>query len=348
METRSLQPQNTLQMQSPSLMDTSFSQPVPGQSQDLEINPASTGFLMHLKDCLAENYRAVHDLAVLKGGIENDSFRVQFTDGFEAVARIYRNKTKSQVEAEANFLRLIQQDVRCAPFIESASGDIIPMIDGRPFSLTKFLPGNHIAREEFTREMFFQLGKYLSITHKLTQGNCLRHFWGITEVVQKGQSLLNMFSGCQTYRELRDLIAGELDILQKMRHQDLSMIHADLDVGNLLSDQDGVLWLIDWDDCGYAPAALDIAIAIRNLVVKRIARNPELPGIKLEDACVAIAAGYGKPVENLGTWLRAACFRHAVLMLDSSFCNPQYPSRNDDNFRMLNIARQVEQSLNQL
>jgi hypothetical protein len=99
---------------------------------------------------------------------------------------------------------------------------------------------------------------------------------------------------------------------------------------------------------GYAPAALDIAIAIRNLVVKRIARNPELPGIKLEDACVAIAAGYGKPVENLGTWLRAACFRHAVLMLDSSFCNPQYPSRNDDNFRMLNIARQVEQSLNQL
>lgn len=286
----------------------------------------------------------------MHGGIENDVFRVAFASGVDAVAHIYRTKTPQQVEGEAQLLRLMDGHGKCVSLIESPGAENPLQVDGHPMTLIKFIHGDKVDRACFTRDLLAQIGSSLSDLHEISRGRCLRTHWGLPELLHQGQMLIVRHLGYPQHREYVSLLARELNVVQSLINTpaDHVMIHADVDEGNLILDKSRDLWLVDFDDCGYAPAPLDIAITVRNLVLKRLVRDRETPGLSICDAAGALLEGYRLPLTKLGTWTRVACFRHAILMLENSYCNPLYPSRNDDNFRLLEASRLLEQDLNAL
>ena len=286
----------------------------------------------------------------MSGGIENDVFRVTFRSGATAVAHVYRSKTSEQVMAEIRLLRLLRGKVRIPSLIEPARGGYPLDVDGHPLTLTTFIVGRHIERAAFTSEMFARVGSSLRQVHDGSRGPCLRRYWGVPEVIDKSQLLVDLLSGRSGVRSLRRVLERETEAARwaTFEHSSDCMIHADPDQGNLITDPSGNVWLLDFDDCGYAPAPLDVGIALRNLVIKRLVRDGGADGLAIEDAADALLGGYGRPFARLGSWVRLACFRHAVLMLQNWLYNRSYPNRNRDNFEMLEYALAAEQRLNSL
>lgn len=289
----------------------------------------------------------------MHGGIENDVYRVRLRSGPQAVARVYRTKTPQQVAGELALLTRLQGHVLCPRPLAPRFGTNSAVLGNRPLALTDFLVGEHVKRCRFMASMFTQFGRSLKGLHQRSSGRCFRRCFDMKELVLCGRSLVSRFAEAEEYGAFTSLLDRELAFVESLQSDDFrdgAMLHADVDEGNIIRGGQGRLWLLDFDDCTFGPPILDLGITLRNLVVKRLVRNPDEDGMAVEDAAIALLGGYGVAPEpaQLGTWLRVACVRHWLLMMRNSLSNPAYPSKNADNVNMLRLSWELEDKLNAL
>lgn len=87
---------------------------------------------------LKAHFGSVETIEKLEGGIENEVYKVVFSCGAKAVARIYK-KTHEEVLGTVRLLGLIDGDVRCPSLIEPAMGEypLTVVNPDSPYSLHK-------------------------------------------------------------------------------------------------------------------------------------------------------------------------------------------------------------------
>jgi hypothetical protein len=304
--------------------------------------------LPEIKGFVEKHWSRVLSIEPLVNGVENDNLKVNFVAGEAAVLRIYRSKSITQVQAEMELLRLIEGFVPCAKIIPSLRGDGMPQLSGQPTLLFDFIEGRHIERAEMTQDEFRKVGMGLRCLHASTANVDLRHYFDVSDVIYQTYCLRKKLA---SFPVICDFLTEGMRLAESFQFEITvqAMLHGDMDEKNLIFNKRGEVSFIDWDDATFGPTEVDIAIAVRNLCLKRMLRNPASIGVNPLDATIALCDGYGDlPGDaGFGTWLRFACFRYWLLMLTSSLMNLTYPSRNDDNYRLYQMACGYEEELNE-
>jgi Ser/Thr protein kinase RdoA (MazF antagonist) len=266
------------------------------------------------------------------------------------VLRIYTSKNLVQVQAEVALLRHIGPVVPCATVQPSLLGEDILSLNGHPVLLFNFIKGKHIARSEMDEKIFENIGAYLKTLHSRTRDRNVRRYFDVSDVIYNADMLLRIMKG--TPSALGNFLGQEIDLAGKLQMSIAgeAMLHGDVDERNLIFSSRRKIIFIDWDDASFGPPQLDLAIVIRNLVLKRLLRNPDSTGISILSATNALFRGYGAYAseEGFGHWLRFSCFRYFVLMLRNWLGNLDYDSRTADNHRLYLMACGYEKVLNDI
>jgi len=208
------------------------------------------------------------DIQELKGGITNQLYRVQSSDGQGYVLRIYGERTElfinRDVEAE-NMSRLEPLGV---------TPKVIRYLPDRGVTIVEFIPGSSLKNEDFLKEdLWDRILRPVRIIHR--SGIQLSHvFHPLVEVRRLFKMIEDLhrdypeFDIQGTLRRLE-----KIDALAGVAPSEYVTCHNDLLADNFIlrerGEGGGEVCLIDWEYAGMAPAHYDMADMFQEILVPR-------------------------------------------------------------------------------
>lgn len=183
----------------------------------------------------------------------------------------FEDRTAEQLTSETQWLRELQSMPFAVPAPIPWDGeDFLRPALGESYFLTRttWCPGRVHRRP--TREKWFQIGTAMAHLHAHTLG---RHDlgaarWDVDEVTgsdgefESGLRLVEEKLGHDSrllFERLNNRYQQERNSLGS-----LQLIHADLHPGNVLFGESTIA-IVDFDDCGFAPALYDLVVAITEM-----------------------------------------------------------------------------------
>ena len=213
------------------------------------------------------------------GGFE--SFLYEYDrDGKPYILRISHSlhHPPNRTRGEMDFLNYLSRHQLAVPHpLPSRSGNLVEVIEaptpdlpeGSFFSVASFdkAPGGPVRKENWTPELFTQMGKFMGRLHALTKHyspshpEYRRHDWYEDEEDYAERYLP------PSEKRIAEKFAQLVAYLKALPRdpQAFGLIHQDFHGGNFFVDQtpSGMhITLFDFDDCAYAPFVYDIAMAL--------------------------------------------------------------------------------------
>lgn len=285
----------------------------------------------------------------LQGGIENKTFFVRYSVEDIFVVRIYLSKSQEEANQEITLLLSVSSSVKCAKPILKVGNGYIFFVGGYPSCAFEYIDGTHPNRDDLQLVLFNDLGKTLGSLHNSTRSWTYRKLWNETDTLRRAKELANILTD-GVFNRLNSFIREEIKLYEShflLDTQFSAVLHADVDASNIIFNENSLsFFLIDFDDSTQGAVELDLAITVRNLVLK--CKNVRDCVQKAEQLLKGYREATNYAIKNLGRWVRFACFRHLLLMLSKSFQSLSYPSANDINYLIWEKALKYEILLNEL
>lgn len=291
-------------------------------------------------------YESIPDVQTIEklGGLDNDNYLVSTTNREPFVVKCYRTRSSAEVLSEIDLLLHIQNSVSCIRPINIPGRSLIFEICGLPAVAFQFVSGHVLIDRDLTSELLFDVGREIGRLHKVTRGLKYRIYWNLDDTIAQAISLSK--SLVTFYPVVSDFIQREAEFAATLKSSVdyFVCLHGDISLSNVLMSN-GRMILCDFDDSTIGSVEIDLAAAIRNLLLRRLDSTTSA-----QDPIRSLVNGYEQEVQlklgSLGSWLRFVCFRYYVLMLVKSLHEPEYPSQNDINYGLFLKAYELEKSLN--
>lgn len=218
------------------------------------------------------------DLKPLHGGHYNAVYEFRRASGY-AILRIgVEDCPKDQTLGMLDWVQFLSQNGApvSAPLL-STNGKLLEEIiqDGTPFLVTAFekaegVLAEDIPAEQWSEALFRQIGRATGRLHRISKDyqpsspSLCRPQWHESYEIREATERLAQV-GDAAYEKLNRLI-NDLQQLTKGRG-DFGLIHDDLHFANFLVGERNEVIIIDFDDCVYGWFAIDIAMALFDILV---------------------------------------------------------------------------------
>ena len=185
--------------------------------------------------------------------------------------------------------KLASEGILVPPVVTSRHNATVGEINGLPFIVQRFLPGESLANLTLTRPMIFELGETLAQIHNSLEGRCIsgntfkRTSWDPRQhelLFSRFDAAVEHFS-LQAQRELDTLRGKIAEFLPNLRELPTGITHGDYHPGNILVAHRKIAAVLDFNEAIDSWLLGDIGIALSYM------NNQELPLLQCAKSFIA-------------------------------------------------------------
>lgn len=257
-----------------------------------------------------------------------------------------RGRTLEQVEAELAWIAdLAARGFPVCPAIPSVAGRVCERIvqGNQEFLVVRFqrAPGRKVELADSNSAVYCQLGELTARLHEVSFSNrggpkskYARPQWFDSRLL-----MADLARYCESQPVFRDAVARLVAELAEQTRDSLGLLHADIHFGNLFlneSQQPGMLWIFDFDNCEFGSVEQDLATVLYDAIYCRVLNRfpPEEFDGQMRDRWTSFLRGYHSVRRGYSineNWLRqflvlreAIIYLHYCRTLDLSTVSPAF------------------------
>ena len=224
-------------------------------------------------ETLSHRYGWTDATASLIHSGENATFLIETQEG-RCALRKYRSRDLSPIRAELAWMSELPK-IAIPRVLPTRRNDLFAQVNGEVYAAFEYLEGHYV--EENTSANLFRLGQLFSTLHAASEEVAARMpsdwigwqrpTFDHEEVAQKPLEHL-LAADFLTLEDKKRCERVAKGLSERWLPLPKTFVHADLHFGNVLEQEDGAWFCLDFDECGFGSRTFDLGVVKFHLMAE--------------------------------------------------------------------------------